>query len=156
MVRSFSVTKFRELLWRIWNGFFLDKVWKIVPDDPISHFLTHKSQFSRQNQRVKVSAFLPRKNSNASERFETSVFVIRSLAERRIWQVGEAFVAKKNSTIYGRADFNASSVELSKLTLVMDNDPPRHGNIVGWPLDKDSQKNCALALADSSKLKLVD
>ena len=150
------MTKFLELLQRIWNGFFLSKVWKFSPNDPITYFLQHKSQFSREKQRVKSSVFLPRPNPKASGRLETSVFLICRLFERRIWQIGETYVAKKGNTIYGRADLLASVVEKARLVLVMDNVPPRHANIIGWPPGKDSQKDFALELAANSQLKLRD
>ena len=97
---------------------------------------------------------MPRPNTKAVGRLETSVFLISNLSESQVWRIGEIHVAKKTRTIHGRADLPASAVEKAMLTLVLNNIPPRHANILGWPREKDSQKELALELAENSELKL--
>jgi hypothetical protein len=145
---------FLELLLRIWNGFLRRNVWEFSPNDPITSFLQHTSQFSRTRKRIKSGVFLPRPNTKAAGRLETSVFLISNLSESQIWRIGEIYVAKKTRTIHGRADLPASAVEKAMLTLVLNNIPPRHANILGWPPEKDSQKELALELAEKSELRL--
>ncbi|MFQ5683326.1 MAG: hypothetical protein ACE5HC_08655 [Candidatus Binatia bacterium] len=154
MARSILGMRFLRLLQNIWNGFFHKKSRLRSLDDPITRFLQHTNLFSRNKSRVKPGAFLPRPNSTVAGQLETSVFLISNLSEHKIWKIGERHVARKQKTIYGRADLPASAVLKAKLELEIDDIPLRHANIIGWPPDKASRKDLAVDLAQSSQLKL--
>ncbi len=144
---------FHPLLLRIWNVFSVSRVSNLSPADPISHFLTHKNHFSPQNNRVKPAPFLPRANKKISGRLETSVFATRDLSESQIWNLGRAYLRK--TRIYGCANLQVGVAEKIKLQVVIDNSPRRHGNILGWPPEKDAQKDLALDLARHSGLRIL-
>lgn len=109
--------------------------------DLLNRFLTHKKQFS--TTRVKHGAFLPPKN------LRLSVFFIEGLSGEQIWSLAERCVAAQ---IYGRAELTIAAVSEIGLKVDLDNNPPRHGNIIGWPAQKSAQKLYALKLAEKSAL----
>lgn len=89
--------------------------------------------------RVKPQAFLPRNG-------ETSVFQTRGLSRDSVWDLRHA--ARQDKDPKGRADFSEASLGGSAgLRFVLDDKPPRHGNILGWPVEKEAQIEIALELA---------
>jgi len=108
--------------------------------DLLNRFLTHKSQFSAT--RVKHGAFLPKN-------LRLSVFFIEGLSGEQIWSLAERCVA---AHIYGRAELTIGAVSQIGLKVDLDNNPPRHANIIGWPAQKSAQKLYALKLAEKSAL----
>ena len=86
---------------------------------------------------------------------ELSVFRVQGISEEQIWTIGQNYVSEpQGRTLYGRGDVSASVVVESKLTIIPDDNPPRHANIVGWPEDKSAQKLIALELAGKSTLRV--
>ena len=84
---------------------------------------------------------------------ELSVFRIQGLLEDDVWETGKIYVSEpQGKTLYARGDVMASVVFNSNLTIVPDDKPPRHANIVDWPVDKDAQKLIALELANQAIL----
>jgi hypothetical protein len=61
----------------------------------------------------------------------------------------------QGKTLYGRGDVLASVVGNSNLTIIPDDDPPRHANIVDWPEDKSAQKLLAIELAKQTTLRVI-
>ena len=127
----------------------MDVLENLRPTDPLARYLLQKSHFSAANSRVKPSAFLPNRKG------ETSVFQTRGLSEEKIWQIGTKYIsAPLEKTLRARADVIVSVVEKQGLNVDVDNTPPRHANIIGWPEEKSAQKLLALELASRASLKL--
>lgn len=139
---------FLRLLRKTWNDFFSDEVDSIDPSDPICRFIVDKRHFSSANNRVKPNAFLPEPTR------QTSVFLIKSLSEDAIWTIGESALGQSERVPRGRAQLTASDVAEVHLQLLVDNPPPRHAIIAGWPSEKDGQKALAIELASRSQLIL--
>jgi hypothetical protein len=138
------VTSFLRRLWTTLVACFR-AVTKPQPDwgDLLNRFLTHRNQFSAT--RVKPGAFLPPPN------LKLSVFCTGGLSGDQIWALGERYIA---AHIYGRAELRIAAVSDIGLRVDLDNRPPRHANILGWPTQKSAQKLCALKLAEKSSLAL--
>jgi hypothetical protein len=118
--------------------------------EPLARYLLNKRHFSRENNRVKSGAFLP------PDDLRLSVFETSGLSDSAIWEIGETRVAKpRGKPLLGRPDTKKSLVDALELAVDIDDKPYRHGNIVGWPADKDKQKMLALELADQSTLCLT-
>jgi hypothetical protein len=111
--------------------------------DLLNRFLTHKNHFSTTH--VKQGAFLPPQN------LKLSVFCTKGLSGEQIWALGERHVT---AHIYGRAELTITAVSDIGLKIDLDNRPPRHANIIGWPTEKSARKLCALKLAEKSFLAL--
>lgn len=123
----------------------------IADDEDLARVLRSSGHYS--SSCVKASAFLPAKDGMTS--------VIRHGAEPagELWQVAEAVVG---STIkHGAAIFKATVVRAERLDVVADEPPPRHANIIGWPMNADpelqkaQQKEIALTIASRSVLVRV-
>jgi len=66
-----------------------------------------------------------------------SVYRTDKLSELDIWRIGEKRVARKAKpprNLHGRADIKALQVVETGLQIIPDNVPPRHANIIDWPL----------------------
>jgi len=86
---------------------------------------------------------------------ELSVFRIQDLPEEQIWEIGRRYVSGPQSkTLHSRGDVFASVVIEQNLTIIPDNDPPRHANVIGWPEDKSEQKLIALESANQTTLRV--
>jgi len=78
---------------------------------------------------------------------ELSVFRIGDLTDREVWGHVRKHARRPGSNLHGRADFQLAELDAGVLKLVLDDTPPRHGNVVGWPEDKDGQLALAQDLA---------
>lgn len=87
--------------------------------------------------------------------FEASVYQVSALSEVEMWEIGKGVVIKSSKTLYGCAVISAGHIKEAGLSVLQDNNPPRHANIVGWPDEKSEQKPLALRLAGSARLKLL-
>jgi hypothetical protein len=77
----------------------------IDANDPLARYLLSRSHFSRLQDRVKPSAFMPPSD------LKLSVFRIAGLAEREVWSIGQRYVADPQAKkVYGRADVLVSHV----------------------------------------------
>jgi hypothetical protein len=122
----------------------------VEPSEPIARFIVQKSDFIVTQNVARPRAFLPNPTS-----LETSVFRIFDLTSSEIWNLGETYVSgPRNRNLYGRADIIKKNVESLGLSVVPDNVPDRHANIVGWPKEKDEQISLAQELAAVATLKL--
>lgn len=140
------------------KGFFPEKRGKnallepVKDTEPLARYLLSKKMYSRKNERVKPSAFMPPSN------LRLSVFRTQNLTEKDIWKTGEEEVINKLSTpktLYGRADLFSSGVRKLGLELDPDISPSKHVNIIKWPQEKSEQKLKAIELAAEATLKLV-
>jgi hypothetical protein len=80
-----------------------------------------------------------------------SVFRTSGLSENEIWSIGESL---RPRPLLGRADIRAGSVYEVGLSIDVDNDPPRHANIVDWPEEDTAIRLKAIELAERAQLHL--
>ena len=125
---------------------------RVGADEPLARYLIEKTSFVRTQNRVKFKVFMP---------FHLAVSVFRTggLSDSDIWEIGQEEVAgPRNKTLYGRAEVLGSHVEQvavqSPLQVVIDEPPPRHANIVGWPDEQSTQQLIAIKLAEMATLTL--
>jgi hypothetical protein len=140
--------------WRFLQATFLkfDRVPnRVSPSEPISRFI-----FSREHiktSRVSFAAFMPSKKT-----MDVSVYRTGGCGERRIWLLGDLFVAAKrkdNRGILARADLASRLIFKEGLDIVPQPSPhPRHANVTNWPSDKPQQRIKAMALANGASLQL--
>jgi hypothetical protein len=57
--------------------------------------------------------------------------------------------------VRARADIVVRDVEAASLRVVLDDMPPRHANVIGWPEEKSARKVRAAELAARASLKLA-
>lgn len=106
--------------------------------------------------RVKPAAFLP------PDDLQLSCFRIDDLSPMAIWALADEnkICTPSGRPIEARADFPvlavAETARESQLPLRVDLDdvPPRHVSIIGWPGDKDAQMIGAQGLSSRASLKL--
>ena len=103
---------------------------------------------------MKPNAFMPNVNS-VTGKPETSVYQVSGASEDEIWAIGKGVVALSGRTLYGCAMLKVEDIKRAGLSLLADNNPPRHANIVGWPDVKSEQKLFAERLAGAAKLILL-
>jgi hypothetical protein len=89
---------------------------------------------------------------------DVSVYRTGGCGERRIWLLGDLFVAAKrrdNRSILARADLAAQLFFKEGLEVIPEPSPhPRHANVTQWPSDKPQQKIKAMTLANAAALRL--
>lgn len=146
---------FLRRLLRTCAGFFRGDpspapVHDLAPTHLLARFLTSKNHFSTERNEVKAAAFLPPPD------LKLSVFDIMHLSEQQIWAIGKKHVCEpRGKTLYGRGQFPVSTAVGVGLRVEVDNDPPRHASLYGWPPEKSEQKVVALQLAKRAELKRV-
>lgn len=117
----------------------------------LARFILSDRHFSKTKGTVKPGAFLPAKDGNLS------VFGVDGLDRKTIKKLGEQQVAEKqNKSLKGSGIVDKSVPEEQNLKVVVDNNPPRHVNITGWPVEKHEQKILALELAKMSRLETYE
>ena len=115
----------------------------------LSRFI-NKRHYARTLRKVKSGAFMPVEDCKTSV-FQRSVFQTSGLSDNEIWKIGDKYVT---NSFTGRADVSVADVESVNLTIVRDNCPPRHANIVGWPKEQEDQLEIARILAERASLVL--
>lgn len=121
----------------------------INPQETLARFVLSRSHYSPQNNRVKYNAFMPNRVG------ELSVFRIQGLLEEQIWEVGQRYVSgPQDKTLHGRGDVVASVMIEKNLSIIPDDDPPGHANVVDWPAEKSECKLVAMEIAQRAELKL--
>ncbi len=142
---------------KVWWGTFREFSLKNFPSNNIDpterisrYILNRKGKFSRENQRVKYSAFLPPPN------LEMSVYRIDDLGEHDIWEIGTKYVAEpQGKHVYARGDLRAKTIFSVGLGIAPDPKPHKlHANIINWPVEKDKQKMRAVELANAAVLQI--
>lgn len=83
-----------------------------------------------------------------------SIFDTEKLGDHSVWQIGRDVAIDR--TLRARADIVTSLAEGKGLTLLVDEPPPRHRNLTGWPpvTQKEDQKLIAMELAAVALLRL--
>ena len=91
---------------------------------------------------------------------ETSVFDIVGLDDPGIRAIGDAVGNARGKPPKGRGEFLMEDVVEVGLRFQRDDQPPRHGNLLGWPSEgpelKARVKAIAVALAVRAELVLHD
>lgn len=120
----------------------------VSPGEPLARYLTSSRNYSSKMQAVKPAAFLPPPNC------KLSVFRVAGLALQEACQIGQQQVigGMLGRRLHGFAEIEAWSFQYQSLTILPDNDPPRHASVVGWPAEKERQKLIAIELAASASL----
>jgi hypothetical protein len=105
------------------------------------------SDYIRQDRTIKPNAFMPQKDS-----LELSVTRHISLTENDLWNIGREIIRYSERTLYGRADVETGHAIAQKLSVMPQPVPnnPNHANIIGWPIEKNAQKMCALEIANAA------
>lgn len=104
----------------------------------------------RADNSVKAKAFQPAKDGAMSS------FKITGLKDVRIKALGNKYVAApRGKPLVGWSEIDVGSVQVHGLTLVHDNTPFRHVNIVDWPKDKGECLSIQQQLASKAKFKPV-
>jgi hypothetical protein len=119
----------------------------IAAEEDLSRFLTSSKYFNSIG--VKAAAFLPGHDD------ATSVFRHGAEPAGDLWSIGQTV----NSNVHGAAIVVAAHVR-TVLSVIADEPPSRHANIVGWPVNVDPElqkahrKELALVIAQGSELVL--
>ncbi len=123
----------------------------IDPSEPLSRFILNKNDY-RSDGTVRHRLFLP-----SPKTAQTSVFRIVGLSENAIWEIGDNEVAQKRKpplSLIGRADISTQQVLKTGLHIDVDDIPPRHANIIDWPIEPSAQRLIAMELAENAQLHL--
>ncbi len=117
-------------------------------DLPLARFLYSDRSFSTTS--VRTSGFMPHK-----VRLDCSVSRTDDLSVEETAELGRK--ARPTATLRAWGQFLSRHVaEASEdLRLDMDETPPRHGNILGWPANKDDQKAIAVEFTQRAQLMMV-
>jgi hypothetical protein len=110
---------------------------------PLARYLYERKHFSIQNGRVKERAFLPPPS------LRLSVFVVDALSHGEIVALGSGVTERE---LLAYAMLNNSVAAEQGLAVERDDTPLRHAEIVGWPSEKEHQKEIARELAAAAQL----
>ncbi len=142
--------------WRFLQAIFLqlDRLpGSVSGAERMSRFIFHKKHMSETKGRVSSAAFMPSATTK-----NISVYRTSSCNERRIWLIGDLFVARKLKPprdVLARGDVQADIILNEGLAIVASPLPhPRHADVTNWPDDKPLQKIKAMALAEGAPLRL--
>jgi len=118
----------------------------IQSTDRLSRFLRYSRQW--KNGRIHKSAFEPPKGKHV-----LSVTWTQNMSDEAVWRWADTYWNKEHPA-RARADFTVKSVREAKdqLSVVIDNDPPRHAEIRGFPSDTAAIMQCAQWLAAACSL----
>jgi hypothetical protein len=122
----------------------------------LTRFLKGKSHFSVDKRMIKQGAFVPPPDRRLS------CFRIGSLGADAIWRLADEnkITTPSGRPVDGRADLPLSSVAATAaetrqpIQADLDDLPPRHVSIFGWPEDKDAQMIVAQSLCRRATLVL--
>jgi hypothetical protein len=121
-----------------------------TPDEVTSRYLRHSNQYAPSNGRVKPHALHP-----APADHKTSVFRVQGLIESEIWSLGDEHVGlPSGNELHARAELSVEQVTDIGLRVESTEPPPRHANIVDWPVEKDEWMLKAQELAAVATLRL--
>ncbi len=125
----------------------------VADEEDLARVLRSSGHYS--SSIVKAAAFLP-----APRDMATSVIRHGSEPREELWKLAALFLGIPAR--HGAAICKASVVREQNLQLVPHEPPPRHANIVGWPVNADpelqkaQQKELALAIAAQSELVRIE
>lgn len=115
---------------------------------PLTRLAFSKRLLRRSNGQLQFRprAFLPYQRGTHPP--ELSVFRIDGLDDMGVWEHVAKHAHRPGRNLHGRTDFLLQDLDTSILKPELDETPPRHGNIVGWPRDADDQLALAQNLAE--------
>ncbi len=123
----------------------------VADEEDLARFLVSSKHFNAVM--VKPVAFQPDPRIG-----ETSVFRHGSLPRESLWQIAVEQV-RTDRTLHGAAIVKAMHVRSALLDVIAKEPPPRHANIVNWPLSqtdpemaKAEQKERAALIAQHAEL----
>lgn len=100
---------------------------------------------------MKPAAFHPAVNKD----HKTSVFRIQELTEQQIWSLGDKYVASRSGReVRARAELLVEQITNVGLRVEPSTPPPRHGDIIGWPREKNKWMSLAQELAAVAVLQV--
>ena len=102
-----------------------------------------------ENPEVKLKLFEPTKD------LKLSVFHIDCLTDDEKKEIGIKVVRDKKDAkkLYGWVEFPKEILKTNKLCFEYDDEPPRHGNILGWPEREPDEERIKLSLLRSVSYK---
>jgi hypothetical protein len=119
-------------------------------EEPLARFIVEKSYF-RADRTLRHSAFMPSRQDRV-----VSIYRIFDLDSSSIWNLGNNNVAiPRLKQLLGRADIKVLDVTGVGLSVIPDDNPPRHASITEWPDDDSKHKLLALQLAEQATLHLT-
>jgi hypothetical protein len=122
----------------------------LTPSEITSRYLLQSGHYTASTGRVRPRAFHP-----AARDHQTSVFRVQELTERQIWSLGDRYVASPSGKdLRARAELSVAQIREIGLQVEPAEPPPRHANIVGWPIEKDEWMSRAQELAAVAILRL--
>lgn len=114
---------------------------------PVARFL-FKKDFSSKKGTVKYRAIVPQDGHDA-----TSIFRIDGLSDLETRRLGDERVGKlRNRDVKARTVFDRARANTAGLDVVADDRPPRHANLVGWPVSKEERISRAQELLKLAEL----
>jgi hypothetical protein len=122
---------------------------RVNPKEILARYLFSHKNYSRERNIVRPAAFLPASDSDMLSVFRTS-----GLSTNEIWAIGDDVGRASQRPLHGRADIAALQVQKQRLFIDLNNNPPRHANITGWPPEKPKRLSIAQELAEVAKLEL--
>ena len=115
----------------------------IDSDEWLARFI-HYRRHIRQDRTVRPDAFIPHPYP------DLSVTRYLQLLEAELWQVGREIARQTGRPMYGRANVRALIFLQRELQVLADPiipENPNHAKVIGWPVDKPSQKIIAQQIA---------
>lgn len=120
----------------------------VADDEALARFVLQSNRL-RADGTVKPDAFIPHPFPDLS--------VTRHLewGEHRIWWIGQKVATQLGKRLLARADVLTATYRRCRLEVVSapEADNLHHANVVGWPMDKPSQKSLAQEIAATAKTK---
>ena len=114
-----------------------------TPSEITSRYLLQSGHYTASTGRVKPRAFHP-----AARDHKTSVFRVQELTERQIWSLGDRYIAfPLGKELHARAELSVEQTIEIGLQVEPAELPPRHANIVSWPIEKHEWMSRAQELA---------
>ena len=109
------------------------------------------ARFAVEGNRLTDSTVKP-KLFEPNRALQLSVFGIDGLARKEIYDLGVKVAEQHPASrrLHGWGEFNESAVNDAGLRVEHDEVPPRHANIVGWPVDVPERKQRQQLLARCS------
>jgi hypothetical protein len=121
-----------------------------APSELTSRYLRQSNHYSASSGRVKPRASHPAPNDH-----KTSIFRVLGLTDSEIWALGDtAITLPPGSTLLARAELSVDQITATGLHVESEEPPPRHANIINWPVEKDEVMSKAQELAAVAILRL--